>query len=431
MGQKILLLQIAALGYNFLKQNLGDKKLYDLTIRPIQGMFPAVTCSVQATIRTASLPANHGIVGNGFFFKEQWKPLFWEQSSRLIQGGRIWDNFRSKGGKVAQMFIQQSLGFDSDFILSPAPIHKHHGGMILNCYSVPSSLNERLKKETGKVFPLHHYWGPLASQKSSQWIASAIMSVMNIEKPDLLYAYLPHLDYALQRFGPHSGKSRKAFLELDTMLRKILNNAEKEKYRVILFGDYPITPTNNVIFPNRTLYKAGLFRTRNIKGMHYPDYYTSTAFCIVDHQIAHMHVFDLKRYEEIKSIAENLIGVDKVLDRQAQVAAGINHPRSGDIILVARPGYWFDYRWWDNKKEAPDFASHIDIHNKPGYDPCELFWGWPPPSVSQDPFRVKGTHGRVDENEPIFYASNIYLVANPLTLFELSNSIKVMLDIWQ
>ena len=108
------------------------------------------------------------------------------------------------------MFIQQSLGPDTDMVLSPAPIHKHHGGIMLDCFAEPASLYGRLKKEIGSHFPLIHYWGPLASKKSSQWIIKAIMFMMRKEEPDLLFSYIPHMDYALQRFGPYSDKSQKA-----------------------------------------------------------------------------------------------------------------------------------------------------------------------------------------------------------------------------
>ncbi len=428
MKTKILLLQIAALGYNFLKQNLDGQKLCHLPVKPIQGLFPALTCTVQATMRTALPPSEHGLVGNGFFFKEQWKPLFWEQSSRLIQGGRIWERFRSSGGTVGQMFIQQSLGPESDLVLSPAPIHKHHGGMILDCFSEPPSLNQRLKKELGGVFPLHHYWGPLASKKSSQWIIRALMSVMGKEKPDFLYSYLPHLDYVLQRYGPYAEKSKKGFREMHSFLEEVLRAAKEQNYRVIVFGDYPITPADKVIFPNRILHKAGLFKTRSIKEKQYPNFYTSATFCMVDHQVAHLYIFEPSRMEEIKKLMENTAGIDMVLDRPAQGKLGLDHPRSGELVLVAEPGGWFDYRWWEEKKYGPDFATHIDIHNKPGYDPGELFWGWPPPSVSQNPSRIKGTHGRVDKDKCIFYASNVDLPGAPETLLGLAKSIKELLD---
>jgi len=429
MQEKILLLQIAGLGYHFLRQNIGGGDLYHhLAVKPVQPLFPALTCVVQATMRTATLPRVHGIVGNGFFFKEEWKPLFWEQSSRLVQGPRIWENFRSRGRKVALMFIQQSLGPDSDMFLSPAPIHKHHGGMILDCISEPSSLNRRLRKKIGSVFPLHHYWGPMASVKSSQWITESLITVMEEEKPDFLSAYLPHLDYALQKYGPQASESRKAFLAIDSLLGRLIPVARREKYRIMLFGDYPILEAQGVIFPNKALHKAGLFKTRDIKGRLYPLYHISAAFGIVDHQITHLHVFEAGRQEEVRKLMEKLPGMDRVLDPSGLAEVGLDHPRSGNLVLVAKPGYWFDYRWWDEQKHAPDFATHVDIHNKPGYDPCELFWGWPPPSISQNPHRIKGTHGRVDQSEPVFYATDVELPKEPGSLIELAESIKGWLD---
>ncbi|MDN3511471.1 MAG: alkaline phosphatase family protein [Candidatus Jettenia sp.] len=428
MEQKILLLQIAGLGYNFLRNNVNGQKLYDLDIKPMQGVFPGLTCVVQATMRTASLPAQHGIVGNGFFFKDQWKPLFWEQSIRLIQRPLIWENFRSHGGRVAQMFLQQSLGPGSDVFLSPAPIHKHRGGIIMNCISEPSHISVRLEKELKGAFPLHHYWGPFASKRSSRWIVKAIMNVMGNERPDLLYAYLPHLDYALQRSGPDSTVSKKAFVEVYSLIGELLRAAQKEKYRVILFGDYPVTPANTVVFPNIVLKKAGLLKTRFVQGMQYPDFYTSAAFSVVDHQVAHVYVFNQNLIEEVRSLLAKMPHIDTILDGTTKAEAGVDHTRSGELILVAKRGAWFDYRWWTEVKEAPEYAFHVDIHNKPGYDPCELFWGWPP-FISQNPSRIKGTHGRVDENEPIFYASDRELPGNPVTLMDLSLSVKSLLDV--
>ena len=34
---------------------------------------------------------------------------------------------------------------------------------------------------------------------------------------------------------------------------------------------------------------------------------------------------------------------------------------------------WFTYYYWLDDSCAPDFASTVDIHRKPGYDPVELF----------------------------------------------------------
>jgi hypothetical protein len=81
------------------------------------------------------------------------------------------------------------------------------------------------------------------------------------------------------------------------------------------------------------------------------------------------------------------------LDVEGVTFAKVGHPRAGDLILVANLNKWFDYRWWSQADEAPVFAKMVDIHRKPGYDPCELFWDRSINGVSQNPALVKGSHG--------------------------------------
>lgn len=427
MERRILLLQIAGLGYNFLVRSLGRAAFGGLTVRPIAGMFPGLTCPVQATMRTALPPGGHGIVANGFFSLEQWRPLFWEQSSRLIEGPRIWNGFRRRGGIVGQLFVQQSLGHDADILYSPAPIHKHHGGMIRDCIGKPPELCERLRKQLG-VFPLRSYGGPLASLRSSRWIIRAIVSVLRHEEPDLLYGCIPHLDHQLQRYGPNSVAAQEACRRMDSMIQQLLAETRQEGYNSIVFGDFPITPATGVVSPNRTLRQRGWLRTRQVKGMSYPYFHGSKAFCVVDHQIAHVYVWDRRIMEAVGRTLAGLEGVDRVLDGPAKAEAGVAHRRSGTMVLVAKPGYWFDYRWWHGRKEAPDYANHVDIHNKPGCDPCELFFGRTLFQTAQDPSRVRGTHGRLDADEPVFYASDIEMPDDPQTLLELALSLETLLE---
>ncbi len=427
MERRILLLQMAGLGYNFLVRSLGRVEFAGLTVRPIAGMFPGLTCPVQATMRTALPPSGHGIVANGFFSLEQWRPLFWEQSSRLIGGPRIWNGFRRRGGIVGQLFIQQSLGQDADILYSPAPIHRHRGGMIRGCVGQPSALCERLRKQLG-VFPLPGRGGPPASLRASRWIVRAITSVLQHEEPDLLYACIPHLDYQLQRYGPNSVMAHEACRQADSMILQLLAEARQEGYNSIVFGDYPITPAAGVVSPNRTLRDRDWLRTRQVKGMSYPYFHASKAFCVVDHQIAHVYVWDRQVMDVVRETLAGLEGVDRVLDGPAKAEAGVEHRRSGAMVLVAKPGYWFDYRWWYGRKEAPDYANRVDIHNKPGCDPCELLFGRTPFQTAQNPARVRGTHGRLDADEPVFYASDIEMPDNPQTLLELALSLETLLE---
>ncbi len=423
--KKLLIIDVAALGSDL------AVKIPGFSFRKAVSEFPAVTCTSQATFRTASPSQAHGMVSNGLFFPGLRKVLFWEQSSALVQGGRIWEKFRAQGGTVGMMFWQQSLGEAVDLVLSPAPIHKHGGGMIQDCYCEPRDLYARLIAEVGRPFNLMNYWGPLASHKSSDWIVDATLAVLAHEEtaPDVLLTYIPHLDYDLQRYGPESPQAAKALDVLAGYLARLRAQAEAQGYEWLIFGDYAIeAATRGAVFPNRALREAGLFATRDIKGMNYADFFTSRAFAVTDHQIAHVYAPAVESCARAKEILQKLPGVDAVLDRAEQQSLGVAHPSGGDLLLVAAQGTWFAYPWWNEKREAPDFASHVDIHNKPGYDPCELFFGWPPMSVSSDVNRIKGTHGRGGEGNAIGWSSSLSFGQEPASFLELASATKTWLD---
>ena len=330
MNKKLLVIQAAALGYDFVVRN-GCKEWEGLSFQPLETVFPAVTCTAQASFRTGLPPSQHGMVGNGVFHRDLMRPLFWEQSSALVSGQRIWESFRSRGKTVGMLFWQQSLGESVDVLISPAPIHKHHGGMIQSCYSKPAGLYDRLRSTVGRDFNLMNYWGPLASVKSSDWIASATAALLkDKDAPDLCFSYLPVLDYDLQRFGPDSEKAKKALTSFLAELKQILNAAEVNNYDVLVFGDYAIrTAGEGAVLPNLALRNKGLLNCRDIKGALYPDLYTSPAFAVVDHEVAHVYVKDRGQIVRVRDSLMHLQGVKNVLDSDGQIKANIAHSRSG------------------------------------------------------------------------------------------------------
>jgi predicted AlkP superfamily pyrophosphatase or phosphodiesterase len=421
-SKKLLVVDIAAFGWNLVR-HLPE-------FRPAQSVWPAITCAAQASFRTAAPPQKHGIVANGLFFKDLTKVLFWEQSATLVEGPRIWEKFRERGGKVGLMFWQQSMGENVDLIVTPAPIHKHSGGMIQACYTQPASLEARLNEAVGRPFNLMNYWGPLANYKSSDWIVNAVISVMGAPDiaPDLLLSYIPHLDYDLQRHGPDSEEAAKALDILLGYLTRLKAACSDFGYDWIFVGDYAIESVKRgAVFPNRALREAGLFHVRDIRHMAYTDFFTSPAFAVVDHQIAHVYCRDAQAIESAKACLQALPGVAAVLDREGQSQRGIAHHRSGDLVLVAEDGAWFAYPWFD-KKEAPDYAGHVDIHNKPGYDPCELFFGWPPGSVSFDTSKIRGSHGNVGEGFEVAWTSSLPLDPAPADLLDLARITQRWMD---
>lgn len=386
-----LLVIAAGLGYAGLERR-GLLDLAGLHFRPAASAFPAVTCTAQATFRTASEPRAHGMASNGFFSRTLQRPSFWEQSAALVRGPRIWDAARAAGATVGLYFWQQSLGESVDFLVSPAPIHKHGGGMIMRNYAQPAEMGDRLDRVCG-TFPLHRYWGPLASPKVGRAVLANFFAMCDVHEPDFAFLYLPTLDYEAQRHGPDHPAADRALLEFQHELETLAAFSARKGAQLTVCGDYEIAAVDQPpARPNATLRAANFFRVRPVAGRAYPDFYASRAFAMCDHEIAHVYVRHPDDVDAVARLLRETGDYERVEIRADQDWA---HPASGEILLVARRGSWCAYPWWSDRREAPDWATHIDIHNKPGYDPCELFLDRSfPPKTCQDLTRVRGTHGR-------------------------------------
>jgi len=361
----------AGLGYRLLEGN-GMLEIAGLKFSPAPSVFPAVTCVAQASLRTGLPPAEHGVVSNGWWSETLRRPFFWEQSANIVKGTRIWDERRAAGGTVGLFFFQQSLGESADVVISPAPVHKHGGGMIMACYTKPTGMESVLKKLCGG-FPLWRYWGPFASPKVGRACIRWFEEMTNVHDVDEAYLYLPTLDYAAQKKGPGSPAAIAALKEFRRQLERLSDICMRRGCELKVKGDYEITEvTAEPVQPNVILRRAGLFKTRTVGGMSYPDFYQSQAFAMCDHEVC------------------VLIGPESGKAEEALLATGRydlpDSPAPGPRILLAKPGSWCGYEWWTDRREAPDFASHVDIHNKPGYDPKELFLF--------NRGTVMGTHGR-------------------------------------
>ena len=351
-------------------------------MRPLKPSFPAVTCSVQATLLTGQPPSVHGIVGNGYFDRENFAVKFWEQPAAMVQAPRLWDQL--PGRKTAVLFWQNSMYINADIVVTPRPLHAE-SGLVQWCYSKPVGYYEKLQSEIGN-FKLQDYWGPVAGIGSSRWIAKAAQWTWLNEQPDLMLVYLPHLDYSGQKFGPDQPAALRA---VDAVVGELL--ATVGDAGVVVCSEYSLMPVTGALFPNRQLRAAGLLRCREIAGKEYLDFEMSDAFAVVDHQIAHIYC----KPGKIDAVRAALPEVEFTT---------IAHPRAGELVAVAPPDKWFAYYWWEDWKKAPEFAFTVDIHQKPGYDPCELWFDYRRMArtwrlaTGTNPALVKGSHGRVDAN---------------------------------
>ena len=64
--------------------------------RPMTTVLPAVTCTVQATLLTGLMPSQHGIVANGWYFRDLAEVMFWKQSNHLIHGERVFQTAKNR-----------------------------------------------------------------------------------------------------------------------------------------------------------------------------------------------------------------------------------------------------------------------------------------------------------------------------------------------
>jgi predicted AlkP superfamily pyrophosphatase or phosphodiesterase len=332
-------------------------------------VLPAVTCSVQSTFLTGALPAEHGIVGNGWYFRELGEVFLWRQHNRLVGGSKLWDEARAAhpGYTVANICWWYAMGADVDWTVTPRPIYHADGRKDPDCYTWPPSLHSELEGSLG-TFPLFSYWGANAGITSSRWIAGAAVQIMAAHSPDLTLVYVPHLDYDLQRFGPDGPEAAAAAAEVDAVLAPVLEAAARRGATVIALSEYGITPASRPIDINRLLRAEGLLEVYTQAGMEYLDPWMSRAFAVADHQVAHVYVRDKADIDRVAALCSE---VGSLVDKSD---LGLDHPRAGDLVLLAPPDAWFTYYYWLDDKRAPDFARLVDIHRKPGYDPAELFF---------------------------------------------------------
>src|SRR4051794_25636216 len=315
-------------------------------LRPLRTITPAVTCSVQATFTTALLPREHGVVGNGWLFRELMEIWFWRQSNRLVAGEKIWDvgKRRDPSFTCANMFWWYNMAGTHDMGATPRPIYKADGRKLPDCYTTPPELRAELTAALGP-FPLFQFWGPATSITSSAWIAAATRHVMARRAPTLTLAYLPHLDYDLQRYGPSETHHRVAasLREIDAEAGGLIDPAMESGRRVVVLSEYGLLPVDTPVHINRALRQAGFLVVRDEDGGELLDPVASRAFAVADHQIAHIYVGDPDLIEPVRKVVAGLPGVDQVLDRAEQRRYALDHERSGELVALAAPNAWFTY----------------------------------------------------------------------------------------
>jgi len=352
------------------------------TLTRIEPAFPAVTCTAQSTYLTGLTPAQHGIVGNGWYNRELAEVQFWKQSNRIVEGTKLWETLRetNPGFTCAKLFWWYNMYSSADWSITPRPMYPADGRKFFDIYAWPYSIREEIKRELGE-FPFPAFWGPAAGVDSSRfaadavskWIAESAKWIERKHAPTLNLIYLPHLDYNLQRLGPNHPTIPSDLRRIDAIVGDLINFFAKQSVQVVLLSEYGISAVDTPIHLNRLFRERGWLTVKEELGLEVLDCGASPVFAVADHQVAHVYLNDPTLESQVRAVLEKQAGIGEVWGEAEKVAQGLNHPRAGDLIAVAQDRVWFTYYYWQDDARAPDFARTVDIHRKPGYDPVELF----------------------------------------------------------
>jgi predicted AlkP superfamily pyrophosphatase or phosphodiesterase len=355
-------------------------------VRSLREVLPAVTCTAQATLLTGQPASGHGIVGNGWLWRDTGEIRFWQQANRLLEAEPIYATARRRARergqpfRCAKLFWWFNQGAAVDLSVTPKPYYGADGNKVFGIHGTPAGLTDGLERRLGR-FPFQTFWGPMAGLPCTVWIGRCAAEVVREHRPDLTLAYLPHLDYDPQRFGPEGADMPRLVGALDAACEPLLDAARAVGARVWVVSEYGHCQVRRAVEPNRALRQSGLLVVRPGPFGEILDVFESQAVAVCDHQLAHVYVNEDADLGRVRDALADLPGVAQVLAGAERSELGLDHARAGDLVLLASPDAWFAYPFWLDDRQAPDFARTVDIHRKPGYDPCELFFDprlwWP------------------------------------------------------
>ncbi len=162
---------------------------------------------------------------------------------------------------------------------------------------------------------------------------------------------------------PTNPKIHRDLREIDAIVGDLIDFFGRFGVEVVLLSEYGITNVDKPVHLNRIFRQHGWLTVKDELGLEILDAGASKVFAVADHQVAHIYLNDRSLESQVRNVLEKQVEVDlTVFGTQEKVAAGIEHPRAGDLIAIAPENAWFTYYYWLDDARAPDFARTVDIH---------------------------------------------------------------------
>ncbi|MEO6810759.1 MAG: alkaline phosphatase family protein [Isosphaeraceae bacterium] len=310
--------------------------------------FPGLAASSFATLMTGTGPYEHGLIGNSYYDRAEGRVRVGPLPDSVVQAPRLWDRLRAvkPGARSMLWFAPNFRGATVDL-----------GAWVESDWQLatePPALAKGLLDRFGP-FPSPVSRGEPPRLEVSTWLLKAAAQVIADEQPTLAVVRVPYLGQVARRFGPDGREAGRAIRELESILAPFLATLDRATLTIAV-TESVTTPVSGPIYPNRVLRGLGLLALKpDDKGGLAIDLGQSAAFALADHQVCHIYLNDPDQAATIASAfagAHN-DGVDTVAPGAARAGLGLDHPRAGDVVLVACPDRWFAPDWWLTAEEAP------------------------------------------------------------------------------
>jgi predicted AlkP superfamily pyrophosphatase or phosphodiesterase len=341
--------------------------------------FPGLAASSFATLITGTGPYQHGLVGNTYYDRAERRVVVGPFPDSAVQAPRLWDRLRvaRPGARTLLWFAPNSGGAAVDLAAWLEPDWKLATG--------PADLADKLITRFGP-FPRPNAQassGEPPRLEATAWMLKTAAAVIAAEAPELAIVRVPYLGQVARRFGPDGREAGRAIRELDAALGPFLA-ALPAGTLTLAVTESVTTPVSGPVYPNRVLRGLGLLALASAPGGGVAvDLDQSAAFALADHQLCHIYLNDPGQAATVASAFSGAHGdgVATVAPGARRAALGLDHPRVGDVVLVAEPDQWFAPDWWTAPADAP---------NRSG-TPLPLLSSTP--DVPIDPAHVKGSLG--------------------------------------
>ena len=338
------------------------------------------------------------MVANGLYWRERRQVEMWTAPNDCIERPQIWDllSHHGRGLSSAVWFPLHSKGCEADYVCTPAPIHNPDGSESLWCYTRPTELYGTLRDRLGH-FPLMNYWGPMADVKASR-VDRRLGGDCRAGNGS------PTSSTSTCRTSttPRSGAGPTARPPIRPWPNWTKSSASWPRAWPMpttrnCSGSWPAsTPSRRSItsvYPNRVLREAGLLAVREADDGEQSRSRAEPGLCAGRSSVL-PRLRGRRRCSNWPprwpSFSAASRASPKCWSGSERGRYDLDHPRSGEVILISTPRSWQAYYWWLSDDRAPRFARTVDIHRKPGYDPVELFFD---PATEEHPAGRRADQG--------------------------------------